>query len=132
MLASKREFVSDVCIKFAFCDHIPLQFSLVLQSLCTVVKRVVPSVYASRQSTLWHKLYDVDIESCHDSLESVSGELLKEALSCSALDCTSENHKKLLTNLYESIVQAIFISSLHLPPTGFTNRRKVVPGWNEY
>ena len=57
VLSSKREIVSDVCIRygFAFGDHIPLQFSLVLQFPCTVVKRAVPRAYACRQFTFWHK-----------------------------------------------------------------------------
>ena len=133
VLSSEHEIVSNVCIRygFAFGDHISLQFSLVLQFPCAVGKRALPSVYVSRQFIFWQKLYDVDLESYLNSIESVSTELWNESLSCSAHDCTSENNKKLLTNLYGSTVQAVLISSSHPPSAYYTNRRKVIPGWNE-
>ena len=119
ILASHDDSVSEVSVRYGHStyDHLPVccELKLLGNSQITPDESIVRSMSAGR-GIAWDKANDYELESYKINLESMAINLWCCALYCdNGGSCQGEGHLNEICKAYDSIVEAVKISSLNLP-----------------
>ena len=79
----------------------------------------------------WDKVNDEQISNYAYTLDSLCYTIFYDVLLCKVDSCQIQNHKTDLDDLYEKLLECIFLASVCLP-TGHVNHKNRVVGWNFY
>ena len=135
ILASHDDLVSDVSVRYGHStyDHLPIccELKLLGNPQLKPDESILRSMSAGCGIS-WGKASDDELESYKMNLESMAINLWCSALSCdNGVSCQDEGHLNEISKVYDSLVEAVKISSLNLPQAQ-EHKNRIIPGWNDY
>ena len=131
ILCSNSNLVPNIEILYSeSCqDHIPIYCELNINHPVEFTFDELTQTGNIKAGILWDQVTDEKMYLCCNSLECISIDLWNDVLSCHSVECESNSHNMQLENLYNTLIDAILISSNYFTRRKKRHKKRIV-GWN--